>query len=218
MSVPRRRSVKRKAQAQAQAQPARSAKSARSVESSGSAKSGGRAKSRGRAKSAGNSAFPEVEQLVELMDRHGLLEVDWEIGGDGTRRVRVSRVGHAPAAGPVHVGLAPMTAAQSAAASSGAAALAQPAKAVQPPAQSTEGLRSFKSPMVGTFYRAPSPEAAPFISVGDKIDEHTTVCIIEAMKVMNEITPDVSGEVVSIEVENGEAVEFGQPLFLIRPL
>jgi acetyl-CoA carboxylase biotin carboxyl carrier protein len=71
--------------------------------------------------------------------------------------------------------------------------------------------------MVGTFYRAPSPEAPPFASVGDKIDEHTTVCIIEAMKVMNEITPDKPGEIVSIEVENGEAVEYGQPLFLIRP-
>jgi acetyl-CoA carboxylase biotin carboxyl carrier protein len=217
MSVPRRRSVKRKAQAQAQAQPARSAKSARSSNSSGGAKSARGAKSAQSAKSARSTAFPEVEQLVELMDRHGLLEVDWEIGGDGTRRVRVSRVGHAAPAGPVHVGLQPMTAAQSAAAAAGAAALAQPAKAVLPPAPSIEGLKTFKSPMVGTFYRAPSPEAAPFISVGDKIDEHTTVCIIEAMKVMNEITPDVSGEVVSIEVENGEAVEFGQPLFLIRP-
>ncbi|MBM3985826.1 MAG: acetyl-CoA carboxylase biotin carboxyl carrier protein, partial [Planctomycetes bacterium] len=82
---------------------------------------------------------------------------------------------------------------------------------------SRENLHVFKSPMVGTFYRAPSPEAPPFASVGDKVDEHTTVCIIEAMKVMNEITPDKAGVVVSVEVENGEAVEFGQPLLLIRP-
>jgi acetyl-CoA carboxylase biotin carboxyl carrier protein len=109
----------------------------------------------------------------------------------------------------VHVGLTPLA--------SSAAALAASAKPAPPAGASTEGLHIFKSPMVGTFYRAPSPEAAPFISVGDKIDEHTTVCIIEAMKVMNEITPDKAGEIVSIEVENGEAVEFGQPLFLIRP-
>jgi acetyl-CoA carboxylase biotin carboxyl carrier protein len=172
-----------------------------------------------RAKSAGAaaaSAFPEVEELAQLMDRHGLLEVDWETGADGARRVRVSRVGASPGCGPVHVGLnpAPQTHASSAAA---AAALAAPSKQALPPLPSIEGLHAFKSPMVGTFYRAPSPEAAPFVSVGDKVDEHSTICIIEAMKVMNEITPDKAGEVVSIEVENGEAVEFGQPLFLIRP-
>jgi acetyl-CoA carboxylase biotin carboxyl carrier protein len=193
MSVPRRRSVKSKAPAQ----PARRGKSAAA-----------------RSARSASSSFPEVEELVQLMDRHGLLEVDWETGADGTRRVRVSRAGHAAPAGPVHVGLAPMPAVQPA--PSAAAAGSAPSKPAPPPAHSTEGLHIFKSPMVGTFYRAPSPEAAPFVSVGDKIDEHSTVCIIEAMKVMNEITPDKSGEVVSIEVENGEAVEFGQPLFLIR--
>jgi acetyl-CoA carboxylase biotin carboxyl carrier protein len=79
------------------------------------------------------------------------------------------------------------------------------------------GELDIKSPMIGTFYRAPSPEAAPYIEVGTEVNPETVVCIIEAMKVMNEITPDKAGEVVSIEVENGEAVEFGQPLFLIRP-
>jgi acetyl-CoA carboxylase biotin carboxyl carrier protein len=172
-----------------------------------------------RAKSAGASAasaFPEVEELAQLMDRHGLLEVDWETGADGARRVRVSRVGSSGNCGPVHVGLNPAPPVH---ASSGgpAAALTPSSKAAPPPSPSTEGLHAFKSPMVGTFYRAPSPEAAPFVSVGDKVDEHSTICIIEAMKVMNEITPDKGGEVVSIEVENGEAVEFGQPLFLIRP-
>jgi acetyl-CoA carboxylase biotin carboxyl carrier protein len=157
------------------------------------------------------SAFPEIEQLVELMDRHGLVEVDFESSKDGSRRFRVSRAaasaplalhgGHAaPASGPAHAG---------------SAGSARPAG--EPPAAPAETLHVFKSPMVGTFYRAPSPEAPPFASVGDKIDEHTTVCIIEAMKVMNEITPDKQGEIVSIEVENGEAVEYGQPLFLIRP-
>jgi acetyl-CoA carboxylase biotin carboxyl carrier protein len=165
------------------------------------------AKGAGKARAA---SFPEVEGLVELMDRHGLLEVDWEAGSDGLRRVRLSRAGvahgvpgavHGPAAGhPAHSAPAP---------------LAAPAGGEAPAGR--ENLHVFKSPMVGTFYRAPSPEAPPFASVGDKVDEHTTVCIIEAMKVMNEITPDKAGVVVSVEVENGEAVEFGQPLLLIRP-
>ncbi len=171
------------------------------------------ARARKGAKGAGKSgkaAFPEVEQLVELMDRHGLLEVDWEAGSDGLRRVRISRAGAAS-----HVALAPPHAAPAGAAAAHAASLAGAAQAGAAAAE-RENLHVFKSPMVGTFYRAPSPEAPPFASVGDKVDEHTTVCIIEAMKVMNEITPDTSGVVVSVEVENGEAVEFGQPLLLIR--
>jgi acetyl-CoA carboxylase biotin carboxyl carrier protein len=167
------------------------------------------------ARPAKPAAFPEVEQLVELMDRHGLLEVDWEGGPDGLRRVRLSRVGTAPPAG--HAGAAPAVAhAPVGHAAHAAHAAATAARPAAPPAEQ-ENLHVFKSPMVGTFYRAPSPEAAPFVSVGDKVDEHATVCIIEAMKVMNEITPDKAGVVVSVEVENGEAVEFGQPLLLIRP-
>ena len=160
----------------------------------------------GRAASRG-SAFPEIEQLVELMDRHGLIEVDFESSKDGSRRFRVSR-----AAASAPLALHGGHAAPAHAAAAGAARTAGEA-----PTSPDESLHVFKSPMVGTFYRAPSPEAPPFASVGDKIDEHTTVCIIEAMKVMNEITPDKPGEIVSIEVENGEAVEYGQPLFLIRP-
>jgi len=154
------------------------------------------------------SAFPEIEQLVELMDRHGLVEVDFESSRDGSRRFRVSRAATSAPLALQGAHAAPAHGAGHAAASAAAAREAD-AKA--------ENLHTFKSPMVGTFYRAPSPEAPPFVSVGDKIDEHTTVCIIEAMKVMNEITPDRTGEIVSIEVENGEAVEYGQPLFLIRP-
>ena len=75
-----------------------------------------------------------------------------------------------------------------------------------------------KSPMVGTFYRAPSPGAKPFVEEGDIINPGDVVCIIEAMKLMNEIKAEVKGEIIKILVENGEPVEFGQPLFLIRPL
>jgi acetyl-CoA carboxylase biotin carboxyl carrier protein len=75
----------------------------------------------------------------------------------------------------------------------------------------------FTSPMVGTFYRASSPEAEPFTQVGASFGPDTTICIIEAMKVMNEIKAETSGRVVQILVQNGEPVEFGQPLFLIQP-
>ncbi len=71
--------------------------------------------------------------------------------------------------------------------------------------------------MVGTFYRSPSPEAAPFVEVGDVIRKDTVVCIVEAMKVMNEIKSDCEGEVLAVLAQNGEAVEFDQPLFLVKP-
>ncbi len=74
-----------------------------------------------------------------------------------------------------------------------------------------------KSPIVGTFYRAPNPTASPFVEVGDHVEPGTVLCIIEAMKLMNEITSDVAGVVVKIYVENGEPVEYGQPLFAIKP-
>ena len=76
--------------------------------------------------------------------------------------------------------------------------------------------RAIKSPMVGTFYRTPSPDSDPFIRVGDRVEEGTVVCILEAMKVMNEIQAETSGEIAEILVENGDPVEFGQPLFLLR--
>ena len=80
----------------------------------------------------------------------------------------------------------------------------------------TENLHKIVSPMVGTFYRAPSPTATPFINVGDHVHEKSAVCIIEAMKLMNEIEAEVKGEIVQILVENGQLVEYGQPLFLVR--
>jgi acetyl-CoA carboxylase biotin carboxyl carrier protein len=80
-----------------------------------------------------------------------------------------------------------------------------------------EGLIEIKSPMVGTFYRAPSPGARPFVDVGDQISPGDVLCIIEAMKLMNEIKAEVGGKIVEILVENGEPVEFSQPLFLVKP-
>jgi acetyl-CoA carboxylase biotin carboxyl carrier protein len=74
-----------------------------------------------------------------------------------------------------------------------------------------------KSPIVGTFYAGPSPEAGPFVCAGDKVEAGQTVCIIEAMKLMNEIEADVSGEIARVLVENGQPVEYGEPLFALRP-
>lgn len=77
-------------------------------------------------------------------------------------------------------------------------------------------LHNVTSPMVGTFYTSPSPSAPPFVKKGDKVSENTVVCIVEAMKLMNEIEAEVKGEIVDILVENGQLVEFGQPLFLVK--
>ena len=83
--------------------------------------------------------------------------------------------------------------------------------------ETEEELYYIKSPIVGTFYKAPSPTSEPFVSVGDFVEKGTVVCIIEAMKLMNEIESDVAGEIVSILVENGQPVEYGEKLFAIRP-
>lgn len=190
-------------------QTARKKKAVRKARRTPTKRAGGRRKRAPAAVAAPSGTFAEVEELARLMEAHGLLEVDFESSPDGTRRLRVSRVGagasSASPAGTPEGAAVPV------------AATAPPTPDVAPPDSADDGSRAFDSPMVGTFYRAPSPEMPSFVNVGDHVDEQTTLCIIEAMKVMNEITPDIAGVIVSIEVENGEAVEYGQPLFLIRP-
>lgn len=94
--------------------------------------------------------------------------------------------------------------------------LSTPATPAQISAES-EGLFHIKSPIVGTFYKAPTPNSDPFVSVGDFVEKGSVLCIIEAMKLMNEIESEVAGEIVSILVENGQPVEYGEKLFAIRP-
>ena len=112
-----------------------------------------------------------------------------------------------PPAPPMMPAMPPM-----AMAAPSAAPAEQPALAAAP----AEAGKSIKSPIVGTFYSAPSPTKPPFVKVGDKVNEGDTVCIVESMKVMNEIQADISGTVKSIAVKDGEAVEFGQPLIIIE--
>jgi acetyl-CoA carboxylase biotin carboxyl carrier protein len=91
-----------------------------------------------------------------------------------------------------------------------------PSAAAAPVVDSDEGLHIVKSPIVGTYYESPSPGAPPFIKVGDTVAQGQVLCIVEAMKLMNEIESDVSGEIVKMHVKNGQPVEYGQPLFAIR--
>jgi acetyl-CoA carboxylase biotin carboxyl carrier protein len=96
-------------------------------------------------------------------------------------------------------------------------AVPQPAREADPPAGEWDGLHAVRSPLVGTFYRAPAPGEDPYVEVGDRVRAGQTLCIVEAMKLMNEIPADISGEVVEVLAENAEGVEYDQPLFRLRP-
>ena len=145
----------------------------------------------------------KVKKLIELLDESGIAEIEIT---EGEESVRISR--YAPG-GPVAA--APVAAAPVAAPVAPAPA---PAAAPVPEVTEDDGFE-VTAPMVGTFYAASSPGAAPYIQVGDRINEGDTLCIIEAMKMMNQIEADVSGIVKSIRIQNGEPVEFGQVLFVI---
>jgi acetyl-CoA carboxylase biotin carboxyl carrier protein len=153
----------------------------------------------------------KVKKLIELLEESGIAEIEIT---EGEEAVRISRyAASAPIAHPVHaVHHAPAAApapAQQAAPASAAAAESVPAAPAETPGHKVA------APMVGTFYRSPTPEAEPFVKVGDTIQIGDTLCIIEAMKMMNQIESDVSGKVLAIEAESGEPIEFGQVLFVI---
>lgn len=146
-----------------------------------------------------------INSLSDLRELLGLLRQfdigEFEVEADG-RKLRLSK-GQIVAASPTLIAPAAVADAASGPAEAGEEELGV-------------GVEPIDSPMVGTFYRASSPEADPFVGVGDRVAEGTTLCIIEAMKVMNEITAELSGVIEKVLVENGESVEFGQPLFHIR--
>jgi acetyl-CoA carboxylase biotin carboxyl carrier protein len=144
----------------------------------------------------------KLKKLIDLVQESGIGEIEIT---EGEEKVRITRQSSAPPF--VMTGMHPMMGGGPAAPASAVAA------PVAPPEPKGHEL---KSPMVGTFYRAPSPGAPSFVEVGQSVSKGQTLCIIEAMKLLNEIESDVSGTVKAILVENGQPVEYGQPLFLIE--
>jgi acetyl-CoA carboxylase biotin carboxyl carrier protein len=156
---------------------------------------------------AGSSASQDIfdvrkiRRLVELMKEHDLSEMDLQ---QGEMRIQLRRdseklIAHPPAASPP-----PPTIPAPAQQSSGEQAAAD-----------SDNLTVIKSPMVGTFYPSPDPDSTSYVKVGDHVGSETTVCIVEAMKVFNQIPADISGKIIAVLVESGDPVEFGQPLFRV---
>ena len=147
----------------------------------------------------------ELRELAELVNEHGFTDFEFE---NENIRVRLSKTVSAPMIQTVQPVSAPI-----------AASFVSPtSNALQTETEkpTDENLFNITSPIVGTFYSSPSPDKEPYIKEGDRVSESTTVCIVEAMKLMNEIQAEVTGEVVKIYVENGQPIEYGQPLFGIR--
>ena len=152
----------------------------------------------------------KVKKLIELLDESGIAEIEIT---EGEESVRISRYAAGAPAAP-----APMQVAVAAPPPAPAVVetpAASPPPAAESPAEPEEDGFEVTAPMVGTFYSSSSPGAAPYVQVGDRVSEGDTLCIIEAMKMMNQIESDVAGVIKSIRVQNGEPVEFGQPLFVI---
>ena len=149
----------------------------------------------------------KLKKLIDLVEESGIAEIEVT---EGEEKVRITRSVAAPAVQTVYAPAAPVQAAVAAPASSAAPAAAESAPAVR------DLSNAQKSPMVGTFYRAASPSAPVFVEVGQTVKAGDTLCIIEAMKLMNEIEAEKSGVVKEILVENGQPVEFGEPLFIIE--
>ncbi|MFP4281659.1 MAG: acetyl-CoA carboxylase biotin carboxyl carrier protein [Opitutales bacterium] len=144
----------------------------------------------------------EIKQIVDLMKRSALTE--FEIEEEGLK-LRICR--HNGESQPII---------QASPATSVAPVAAPPVAAVPGPAPVEDASKLIKSPMVGTFYSAPSPDSESFVKVGDKVTADSVVCIVEAMKVMNEIKAEVAGTITEVCLTNGDTVEFGQPLFKVK--
>ena len=152
----------------------------------------------------GGDVFDEkkIRRLIELMNEHDLNEIDLR---EGEVRVKLKKRGEMV-----------MASAPAVAQPAAPTLVATPASA--PVAAAADNFAVFKSPMVGTFYTSPNPESPPFVKIGDHVGNETIVCVIEAMKVFNEIPAEgMSGKIVACLVQNGSPVEYGQPLFKIDP-
>ena len=154
-----------------------------------------------RLKSSEREAFRLIEEMLQLMESRGLVELEMEHQG---LRIRLKKAVSNPAPQIVeYVAGIPQPVA--------------PATTGQKPAAEESHRIVIKSPMVGTFYRAPAPDAPPFAEIGQDIEVGQVVCILEAMKLMNEIKSEVAGRIIEVLVDNSSPVEFGQPLFAIEP-
>jgi acetyl-CoA carboxylase biotin carboxyl carrier protein len=164
-----------------------------------------------------NPEIQQIEQLLKFMGEHNLEEFEYS---RGDLRIRLRKPSTSVVMAAPRVVSAPeIIVSGSPAAHSAAPALANNPTPSPAPAEarSTEDLHLVKSPIVGTFYGSPSPGTEPFVKIGAYVEAGQTLCIVEAMKLMNEIESDETGEVVRVFVENGQPVEYGQPLFGIRP-
>ncbi|OIN03276.1 acetyl-CoA carboxylase, biotin carboxyl carrier protein [Idiomarina sp. MD25a] len=147
----------------------------------------------------------KIKKLIELVEESGISELEIT---EGEESVRINRYSPQPAQAPIQYSAAPQQAAP---------APAAPQSSDSASAESEEiSGHIVRSPMVGTFYEAPSPDASPFVTVGSRVNAGDTLCIVEAMKMMNQIEADKSGVIKQILVENEEPVEFDQPLFVIE--
>ncbi|MBF0532448.1 MAG: acetyl-CoA carboxylase biotin carboxyl carrier protein [Candidatus Omnitrophica bacterium] len=146
----------------------------------------------------------DIKDIVNLMNDSDLAEIEIERDGEKLKIKKTSAA--APAAVSVQPQVVPLVQPSTGAAAAPAATAAAPAN-----------QKTINSPMVGTFYRAPSPDAAPYVEAGQTVEKGQVVCIVEAMKLMNEIKSDTRGKIVAIPVENAQAVEFGQALFVLEP-
>jgi acetyl-CoA carboxylase biotin carboxyl carrier protein len=157
----------------------------------------------------------ELKELIEFLIEKDIAEFELE---RGDVKVRIKRAGEHTV---VHAHGEPRFYAVPAAPAASIEVGATPVAAAPPPAKAEpapeESLHSVKSPIVGTFYEAPSPGAPPFVKVGDQVEVGQVLCIVEAMKLLNEIESDVSGEIIKALVTNGQPIEYGQELFVIRP-
>ena len=148
----------------------------------------------------------KVKKLIELIEESGVAEIEIKEGEESVRISRQSQTSPAMMAAPAAFAPPP--------APTAAPAAVMEAPAAEPAAEAIEG-HAIKSPMVGTFYRAPTPGATAFVEVGQTVNAGDTLCIIEAMKLLNQIEADKAGTIKAILVENGQPVEYDQPLFII---
>ena len=152
-----------------------------------------------RVKSSEREAFRLIEEMLQLMESRGLIELEMEHQG---LRIRLKKASSGPQLVEYSAGVPQPVA---------------PAGAVPPKAAEGGHRIVIKSPMVGTFYRAPAPDAPPFVEIGQDIEVGQVVCVLEAMKLMNEIKSEVAGRIAETLMDNGAPVEYGQPLFVVEP-